>query len=275
MQADPFTAVGITGLSQTGLDALAARLVNPAATIQSANITGLSEQVATFTNFSTGNYVNQSGQQGSYSIGSGIILSTGAATAAADTYYGGPSTNEGGAGDPRLTALSGVPTFDAVSFSCSFTTSLPALTLNYAFASAEYPDSVGTQSDDIMAIYLNGQNIATIGPSTPISVNTVNDGTNSSYFTQYSENGVTPFAYGGITTLLSATGPVMPGTNTLEVVIADGGDHIMDSAVLLQDFQSAGPPPETALEPATWVTVSGVLAFPVLFAWKRKRASPP
>jgi hypothetical protein len=264
LRADSFAAVSITDLSATGLDALAARLVNSDAVVQSVNITGLSEQMATFTNFSAG----------SYAIDSGLILSTGAATAAADTYYGGPSTNEGRGGDPRLTALSGYSTFDAVGLSFNFTTNLTDLTLNYAFASAEYPDSINTPSDDIMAIYLNGTNIATIpGTSAPISVNTVNAGTNSGFFGQYSENGTTPFAYGGITSLLSAAGPIISGSNKLEIIIADGGDHILDSAVLLQDFQFADPtPPANTPEPATWTMASGALAGLLIFARKRKRA---
>lgn len=254
--ATAFTVAPLTDISDTGKRALAARFLDPAAGLPATPvITGSTGQVGTFLNFAS--YAGAA-QAGDFTIASGVILSTGDATAAADTYFGGPSTNELGSGDPRLTALTGNPTFDALSFFFTFTTSQPIFELNYAFASGEYPDSVGTQSDDIMAIYLNGVNIATVpGTSTAISVNTVNGGTNSDYFLRNSDLAVTPFAYGGITQLLSASGNLNTNSpNTLEFVIADGGDGIVDSAVLLQDWQgSTDPGPAPVPEPSTWVYV--------------------
>lgn len=206
-------------------------------------------QSGLFTNFSSGMFTQSSGAAGMYNLPAGIILTTGIASGAEGSYTGGPSYEAFGSGDPMLSALSGGPTFDANILSFQFTSLNPTLSLNFVYASAEYPSSVGSTFGDPFAIVLNGVNLALVpGTATPVSINSINAVNNSNYFTQYSTPG-TPFNYGGATTVLNATANVSTsGINTITFAIADGGDGSLDSALLIQGISPTPvPEPSTAL----------------------------
>lgn len=81
----------------------------------------------------------------------------------------------------------------------------------------------------------------------PVSINSVNAGVNSSFFTQYSDP-TTPFNYGGITTLLTASANVSTtAVNTIQFTIADAVDGNVDSAVLIQGGSSTSVPEPVGL----------------------------
>ncbi len=204
-------------------------------------------QSGTFTGFDSGPYSQTGGSFGRYTIPSGVILSTGVASSATGTYTGGGSADLGGNGSPVLSALSGTPTFDAVVLTTQFTSANPTVFLNYAFASAEYPASIGSFGDPF-AIFVNGTNVALVpGTTVPVSINSVNAGVNSSFFTQYSDP-TTPFNYGGITTLLTASANVSTtAVNTIQFTIADAVDGNVDSAVLIQGGSSTSVPEPVGL----------------------------
>ncbi len=55
--------------------------------------------------------------------------------------------------------------------------------MRYVFASEEYPEYVGSSFNDVMAVFVDGQNCALVpGSQTPVSINTVNPGSNSQYY---------------------------------------------------------------------------------------------
>lgn len=55
------------------------------------------------------------------------------------------------------------------------------LHIRYLFASEEYPEYVGSDYDDVMGVFVNGNNCAHApGTTDRISVNSINDDTNSS-----------------------------------------------------------------------------------------------
>lgn len=204
-------------------------------------------QSGTFTDFNSGPYTQAGGGSGQYNIPSGFVLTTGVATAGTGYYIGGPNADLSGSGNPLLSALAGTNTFDADTLTIQFTSANPTLSLNYAFASAEYPNSVGSQFVDAFGIFVNGTNIALVpGTTTPVSINGVNAGVNSKYFTQYSNPG-TPFNYGGVTTLLTARANVSTtSVNTIQFAIADASDGNVDSALFVQGAGGAAAVPEPA-----------------------------
>jgi len=122
------------------------------------------------------------------------------------------------------------------------------LQMNYVFASEEYPDFVGS-FDDAFGFFINGPkpgggnynctDVAIIpGTATPVSINTVNDATNSSYFrvnTVPSAPTYNSIKYNGLTVPLVAVIPVIPcQTYHMELAIVDIGDCLYDSGVFLQ-----------------------------------------
>lgn len=248
-------ALGALGASHPATAALMVNLTDDAATLAQAilgpgvtivgtpTLSSQPGQSGVFTGFDSGPYIQTGGNPGQYSIPSGIILSTGVASAAVGNYIGGPSADLSGSGSPQLSAISGTSTFDADLLTFQFTSTNPTLSLNYAFASAEYPAFIGSFSD-AFGIFVNGVNIALVpGTTTPVSINSINAGVNANLFTQYSDPS-TPFNYGGVTVLLTATANVSTtAVNTIQLAIADALDGNLDSAVFIQGG-SRTPVPE-------------------------------
>ena len=88
-------------------------------------------------------------------------------------------------GDSQLDALlpAGQTTQDAASLTVEFTPTNPQLAINYVFASEEYEEYVGSQFNDVFAFFVNGTNCAlTPGTAAPITVNTINPGSNSLFY---------------------------------------------------------------------------------------------
>lgn len=259
----PFTVT-----STTDAMALVNSLLGSGVTVVGTPVlTGVTGQAGLFSAFDSGPWVNPiTNASGQVTMPKGIILSSGYATNAVGTYNGGASDGLGGGGDSDLTALSGYSTYDAATLTFSFTTNAPTLYFNYIFASTEYPNYVNSQYNDAFGFFLDGTNIALIpGTTTPVTVNSVNVGkpvgvsaTNPQYFTQYSVNGVTPFNYGGITTVFTISELVDPtAVHTISLKIGDASDSVLDSAVLIQGgtFGTVNPVPE----PATFVLMGGAL----------------
>ena len=166
------------------------------------------------------------------------VLSTGLIANAIGVPSDFASTDLGTAGDDALSALSGHPTYDAASYQVDVKPTGSTLHVRYVFASEEYPDFVGSQYNDVMAVFVNGVNCAMVpGTSTPVSINTINDHTNSAYYVDNS-TGAAGYAtsMNGLTKPLECAVPVTPGVPvSVRIAVADGSDHIYDSAVALVD----------------------------------------
>lgn len=114
----------------------------------------------------------------------------------------------------------------------------------FNFMSAEYPEYVNSQYDDKFLAVLDSKkfkgNISFDSKGKCISIN-------SAFFTvckgcKYGEGQLTGTGYeggiGGGTGWLKTTSPVTPGeTITLRFIVFDEGDHILDSVVMIDDFQ--------------------------------------
>ena len=207
--------------------------------------------------FGTGITVTDAGYQGAghasglYSQGdstapgvtpsdSGVILSTGRASditnASGDANTSsGTSTANFTSGDAGLSAISGQATFDAAVFEAEFVPEGSTLTMQVVFSSEEYLEYVGSGFNDAVGVWVNGvQAELTVG-SGDITINNINDESNSNLYLDNPASGETyNTEMDGLTVTLTLKAPVIPGeANSIRIGIADGGDRIYDSNLLI------------------------------------------
>src|SRR3954453_22322645 len=176
--ADPVSAAPwtISAVSDgTTAAQLASPLVGPGVTVNSAAFTGDPSAAGLFDD-----------PAASVGLSRGVVLSSGHVS---DVIGPNKSPNPGvdlrKPGDTQLDGLlpSGQKTQDAASLTVDFTPTNPQLAINYVFASEEYEEYVGTKFNDVFAFFVNGVNCAlTPGTSAPITVNTVDQNTNSLFY---------------------------------------------------------------------------------------------
>lgn len=170
-------------------------------------------------------------------IGPGLLLTTGTTpgTTNTDTGFG---VDNGMPGDPALdavvNAVFNTSSYDATTVSFTFDVTDPSITgisFNLLFGSEEYPEWVD-QFVDIGAVVVNGTNVAYFGndPSAPLSV--LSSNLAAGYFNDNADSHL-PIEYDGVSNLLTISAPVHMGTNTIEIGIADTGDHILDSGMFI------------------------------------------
>ena len=233
---------------------LAQSLLGPGVTISNVVYSGAPLSAGTF-----------SGGAAPIGFPFGIILSSGDISSVP-----GPNTSDSTStdtltgGDPQLTLMSGFPTFNATSLEFDFTAPASSqVSFQYVFSSEEYNEWVWTTYNDIFAFFLNGQNIALLPDTTPVSINTVNCdnpynpalGQNCALFINNSCvdlpagafpcPGVVDTEMDGLTVVLTASGPLLPGTNHIRLAIADAGDPVYDSNVFIRagSFSGGAPGP--------------------------------
>ncbi|TXB64043.1 hypothetical protein FRY74_12385, partial [Vicingus serpentipes] len=196
----------------------------------------------------TGAYATFTGGAGSLGLSEGILLTTGDATMATGPNIGSgtgacPGTS---ASDPDLTAIEPQANQDVCMLEFDVIPQCDILTLDYVFASEEYPEFVGGSYNDAFGFFLTGpnpgggnynsENVALIpGTTTPVSIDNVNNGSNAGYYVD--NTGGTNTEYDGLTTAITATMPVVQcQTYHMKLIIADAGDCNYDSGVFL-DFE--------------------------------------
>ena len=199
------------------------------------------------------------GASNNLGFSSGIILSSGPASAANAADPGFVFLENGLTNIPELAGF--VPncftpgaTNDGLILQFDFVPQSTPVSFRYIFASDEYPTYVCSQYNDAFAFLISGpgivgeQNLAVVpGTGDPITINTINSGvvggagsptndpcilTNSNYF---NPNGPADLSYGGYTNVMTAVADVTAcETYTLRLIIADGCDSSLDSAVFLE-----------------------------------------
>ncbi|KAL7552796.1 hypothetical protein ACHAWF_016052, partial [Thalassiosira exigua] len=113
--------------------------------------------------------------------------------------------------------------------------------LEYVFASEEYYEHLGTPYGDVFAVSLNGENAASLPSGAAVGIDTVNPTTNGEYFVGNDATGDEGAIYpsveaDGLTAPLAARGEVTVGEwNAMKIAIADVGDGMLDSWLLLRD----------------------------------------
>jgi hypothetical protein len=154
-------------------------------------------------------------------------------------------------GDADLNGLvTGLQTRDAavLTFDVTAPTNNTPIEFKYVLASEEYHFYIG-QINDIMAIWVDGENIAVVpgsSPPEPVAVNFIHDGNpyvfpepepqNEGYFRDNEFPPTLNIQYNGLTTLLTTTHKtISPGsTHHVKIAIADAQDQILDAAVFIK-----------------------------------------
>lgn len=219
----------IMALTPTGLqpvhdtpENVVAVLVSTGITYSSITYTGSTQALGTF-----------SGGDGIIGFPDGVLIGTGnIMNVVGPNTGGGVGDDLDEPGDPILTELADQSTNDAAVLSFEFVPTGNNVEFQYVFSSEEYNEYVG-DFNDVFAFYVNGQNCATVGGQ-PVSVNTINNDSNSALYVDNTD-GHLDTQMDGLTVVLTCTAMVNPGqTNTMQFMIADAGDGILDSHVFLQ-----------------------------------------
>jgi len=170
---------------------------------------------------------------------SGVILSTGHATdftndSGDSNHHSNTSSNTSGVdGDADLNSVAGASTYDASIFEATFVPVGETLTMQFVFSSEEYLEYVDSGFNDAVGIWVNGvQAELTIG-SGDVSIDNVNTTSNENLYVdnagdQYNTE------MDGFTITLTVKAHVIAGeNNTIKIGIADSGDAIYDSNLLI------------------------------------------
>ncbi|MCT8158784.1 choice-of-anchor L domain-containing protein [Pseudoruegeria sp. SHC-113] len=205
-------------------------------------------------------YTGAGGASGIYSGGdttapqltpsdTGVILSTGRATDVTNSSgdantSSGTSTNWNLAGDSDLNAIAGAQTFDAAIFEATFIPQGDVLTMQVVFSSEEYLEYVNSGFNDAVGIWVNGVKAELTVGDGDITINNINDQSNQNLYID-NPAGLDPVntEMDGLTITLTLKANVTAGEeNTIKIAIADGGDGVYDSNLLI-----AGDSIQTAL----------------------------
>jgi gliding motility-associated-like protein len=197
-----------------------------------------------------GTFTEPSGQLG---INSGLLMTTGTVFDAL-----GPNNSPSKTAhiypwltDQDLYNIVHAPIYDACVIEFDITTSFTQISFNYIFGSEEYPEFVGSKYNDVFAFLISGpgingvQNLALIpNTNTPVSINTVNQNTNSSYFINNGDgisSGGSLIQYDGYTVRLKAVANLVPCTTYhLKLAIANVSDDLYDSGVFIESGSLSG-----------------------------------
>ncbi len=264
LTAGPALALTISAFDSA--DNLAQALVGSGVTISNVSYTG----AATASGYFTG------GTAAGLGFNSGIVLTTGAV----DNLKGNSntssaiSTEHGLPGDAYLTSLLGFgyTTNDAAILSFDFVSAGDSIFFNYIFGSDEYNEWVNSAYNDVFAFVFEGNNIALLPNGMPVTIDNVNNMSNSTFYNDNENNGAFDFEYDGFTDMLvaSVAGLTAGQTYSIKLAIADAGDFALDSGVFLQAGSFSDTPTDpkaTVPEPCTIILMGCGL---VVLACSRK-----
>lgn len=213
---------------------------------------GISITTASYSGAASASGIYTDGDQTASAItpsDTGVILSTGDATDITNSSgdvntSSGTSTNHHLSGDSDLTAISGQQTYDAAVFEATFVPDGSTLTMQITFSSEEYLEYVDSGFNDAVGIWVNGEQAELTVGEGDISINNINDESNENLYIDNSQSDDTyNTEMDGFTVTLTLKATVIPGEeNTIKIGIADAGDGVYDSNLLI-----AGDSIQTAL----------------------------
>lgn len=184
-------------------------------------------------------------------LDAGVLLTTGKIANAVGPNNSEEKTHsQGTSGNSLLNSVTGRTTYDACRLEFDVIPGGDTLRFNFAFASEEYNEWVGSQYNDVFGFFISGpgivgdpgignqKNIALVpGTNQAVTINNVNNGSNQAYFMDNA--GGQHIQYDGITRGMQAVSAVQPcQTYRLKLIIADASDRKFDSGVFVERIQS-------------------------------------
>jgi hypothetical protein len=270
-----FAGAALAGtVTETGnASTLAGTIAGAGVTVSNEAYTGVSQAAGTFTGFGS-----------AIGIADGILLTSGkAGGAVGPNNVGNYSVDNDQAGDSTLDSIlpSGSSSRDASVLQFDFTVaSAGSLYFNYVFASDEYEEWSFSQYNDVFGFFIQGgvygttwTNLALIpATTTAVSVNTVNQSTNSTYYNS-NTSAWADTQYDGFTDLFTvqATGLVTGTTYKMKLAIADVSDDAWDSAVFIQAKTFSTDPTAVPLPSAVWLGMTMLGTFGLVRRFRRRR----
>ncbi|WP_247743718.1 Hint domain-containing protein [Shimia sp. R9_3] len=170
---------------------------------------------------------------------SGVILSTGRATNFSNRFgafnqrTNRSSNTNGEDNNPEFNAIAGTSTFDAAYLDVSFTaTEASQMTMQFVFASEEYPEFTNSIYQDFVAVSVNGTYVPLAIGDGDVDPRNINTGNNESLFV---DNTGSQFntEMDGFTQTMTLKFNITEGLNTIRIVIADVSDSSYDSSLLI------------------------------------------
>ncbi|MFN4172846.1 MAG: Hint domain-containing protein, partial [Pseudorhodobacter sp.] len=226
-------AVGANLSYQTNASALnMARLIfGDGVTVTSASYSGPASSSAIYSNGHL--------SPGVVPAPTGVILSTGRVNDFTQAN-GDPNRNTGTStdtsgtdNDPMFNAIAGTRTYDAVWLNADFIPTGNLMTIQFVFASEEYPEYINSQYNDVVGVWVNGTHVPITVGNGKTSVNNIN-GTNQQNLFVSNMNDDYNTEMDGFTITMTLTMPVNPGvTNSIRIGIADASDALYDSNLLI------------------------------------------
>ncbi|PLX01503.1 MAG: hypothetical protein C0595_14415 [Marinilabiliales bacterium] len=223
------SVTNMDGTTTTAQD-LVLNILGPGISYSNISFTGLTGPTS-----SAGLFTN--GGAAGLGFETGIILSSGYINNVVGPNISSGITGDMGLpGDADLTALiPGYTTNDATILEFDFSLPADSIYIEFIFGSDEYNEWVGSLYNDVFAFFLDGSDIALVpGTSTPVAINNVNNGSNSSYYLD-NTSGIYNIESDGFTTTITGTFPLNSNpTHHIKLAIADAGDHVLDSWVFIR-----------------------------------------
>lgn len=169
----------------------------------------------------------------------GVILTTGR-TSAFTNGSGDPNTSNstttnssGQNNNADFNAAAGTNTYDAAYIAVDFIPDGDVMTMQFVFASEEYPEYVDSIYQDLVAVWINGELVELEIGDGDADPGNVNSGTNENLFISNSNDDYNT-EMDGFTVTMTLTIPVEDGEiNSIKIGIADVGDSSYDSALLI------------------------------------------
>ena len=187
------------------------------------------------------------GDSVSLGINEGLVLSTGVAATVSNGNNIPVGNWSNTLSNPDLSGLTGFPTYDLAQLDFDFIATGDSMTFQFVFGSAEYPEWVGSNFNDIFGFFVNGPGIAgpytngavnlalVPGTNTVVSINTINADTNATLYNDNSTLLIPNFFCDGYTVpMFASIGNLIVGqTYHITLAITDASDAALDSWVFL------------------------------------------
>ena len=218
-------------LASSPVHALDIKTTDDATTLYKALLSGAGITVnsATYSGAKTASGTYTKGPLG---IADGILMTSGGAALALppNDLEGATQENFLPGSDLCGQIVPGHETFDAARLDVKFKIdpSYSGLTVSFIVGSEEYPEFVGQTFNDVVAVFVDGKNIALDAKGNPITIN----GPFFAGKTVITDNGT---QYDGTTPRLDAHAPLPDAVteHTLVVVVCDAGDQALDTGLFI------------------------------------------